>query len=165
MSTEELAEEKATLRAMAAMGCDREMAAKAVGWTISQLRQVLRDDPEFAQALLRAEGQAEFQRMRNLHSATKDDKNWRAATWWLERRAQNRYARRSRKLTTAEIQELIDELVDIVFADVTREADRERLVISLATLALSLEHDAGGLPPEALLVQEDKATRETEKSE
>lgn len=142
MSTEELAEEKATLRAMTAMGCDREMAAKGVGWTVGQLRHVLGDDPEFAQVLLRAEGQAELHRMRILHNATKDEKHWRAATWWLERRAQNRYARRiSRSVTTVEIQEFIDELVDIVFAEVTREADRERLVTSLAALAHEWEHE------------------------
>lgn len=154
MSADNLKEEKATLRAMASIGCDREMAAKTVGWTVSQLRQVLGDDPEFAQVLLRAEGQAEFQRMRILHNAIKEERNWRAATWWLERRAQNRYSRRmSRNVTTTEIQEFIDELVEMVFGAVTREADRERLVTCLAAFAQAWEHDATGPVVEPLLLE------------
>jgi len=165
MSNDKFKEEKNTLRAMILMGCDREMAAKGVGWTVERLREVLRDDPELAEVLLRAEGHAEYQRMRALHNATKDEKHWRAATWWLERRAQNRYARRSRMVTIAEIQELVDEMVDMIFAGVTREADRERLVTNLAAFALSLEHEAGGQPPAALFVLEDKQAKEAEDRE
>lgn len=152
MSDENLKDHQETVRTMLAMGCDREMAAKAVGWTVKRLRQVLKSDPEFEQVLLRAEGQAEFLRMKLLHVASKDEKNWRAATWWLERRAQKRYSRRTAKgLTTAEIQELIDELVEIVFREVTREDDRERLVTSLAALAITLEQEAGGVLPKSVL--------------
>lgn len=152
--------DKNTLRAMISTGCDREMAAKGVGWTMERLREILGDDPEFAEELLRAEGQAEYHRMRNLHNATKEEKHWRAATWWLERRARSRYARQSRALTTVEIQELVDEMVDMVFLDVTREADRERLVTSLAEFALALERGAGGQPPEGLFGLEDNRPRE-----
>jgi hypothetical protein len=87
-----------------------------------------------------------------LHDAANDQKNWRAATWWLERRADRRYGRRkSRNVTTEEIQEFIDELVELVFAEVTREHDRERLVTSLAALAYGWEHDVSGPSPDVLL--------------
>ncbi len=142
MAKDDLDKNKGTLKAMVSFGCDREMAAKGVGWTVHELIQVLRDDPEFAEELLRAEGHAEFQRMRLLHEATKDEKNWRAATWWLERRGQRRYSTRHVKaVTSAEIQEFIAKLVDMVFADVTREFDRERLVTSLTALARAWEED------------------------
>jgi hypothetical protein len=147
-----LEKDKAALRAMVSMGCDREMAAKAVGWSMTELREALRDDPHYARTLLRAEGQSEFQRMRVLHEATNDQKNWRAATWWLERRAERRYGRRkSRNVTTEEIQDFIDELVELVFAEVTREHDRERLVTSLAALAYGWEYDVSGPSPDFLL--------------
>jgi hypothetical protein len=141
-NNDDLEKNKGTLQAMVAFGCDREMAAKGVGWTVPELNQVLRDDPAFAQTLLRAEGQAEFHRMRLLHEVTKEEKNWRAATWWLERRGQRRYStRHAKRVTTADIQEFIGVLVDMVFADVTREFDRERLVTSLLALARAWDED------------------------
>jgi hypothetical protein len=147
-----LENEKVTLRTMVAMGCDREMAAKAVGWSTNELREELRNDPQYAKALLRAEGQSEFQRMRVLHDATSDQKNWRAAIWWLERRAERRYGRRrSRNVTSDEIQEFINEFIELVFAEISNEHDRERLVSGLAALAYGWEYDVSGPPADVLL--------------
>ncbi|TWU30218.1 hypothetical protein [Bythopirellula polymerisocia] len=125
--------DKRALRTMLFVGCDREMAAKVLGWTAEKLRKALESDTEFANELLQAEGQAEFHHMRVLHNAAKDEKHWRVAAWWLERRAKRRYGRRSqRDLTDTQLEDFIENLARIIQSEVTQDEDRQRLLEKMA---------------------------------
>ena len=132
------------LRAMVAMGCDHEMGAKALGVTPEELDDLLSRDPQFAQELWQAEGQAEFHHMRTLHAAAKDEKYWRAATWWLERRAK-RYASRPRtpQLSPALLDQYLETLAEILLEEVRDPAVQRRVLARLADL---LTEDSGTGP-------------------
>jgi hypothetical protein len=134
-----LEKDKSAIRGILMMGCDRDASAHAVGWTEDDLREEIKRDPEFAHDLAKAEGQAELHYMKLVHSATKkDEKNWRAAAWWLSQRRKERQARAAAKgLTTTEIRQFLESLADLLFNEITMETDRDKLVASLLTVANS----------------------------
>ena len=133
-------EQKKAILKMVAVGCERNVAAKAMQVTPSQLRRQLNSDPDFAAELLRNEGAAELQRMTTLHKAGKDVKHWRAASWWLEQKAKKRQARsRAKQVTTREMQAYLAELIDEIFSGVKCDEDRERVLQRLAEMANALD--------------------------
>ena len=73
------AEQKSRCCVLISMGCSRETACKYLGLSATDLRRELQLDWEFRAQLLRAEATPEFNHMRNLHQAAKDEKNWRAS--------------------------------------------------------------------------------------
>jgi hypothetical protein len=123
---------KTRILGMVFFGCDREIAAHSVGWSKGQLRVELKADEQFSLELARNEGLAELHHMKLVHKATEDEKNWRAATWWLDRRSKDRKERAGKRVITPdEITEFVEELVEIVFAEVKGETDRDRLAVAL----------------------------------
>ena len=121
---------------MLCVGCDRATAARAVGVKPRDVQAQVERDPDFAKELLRSEGTAELHRMKTVHNAASDEKYWRAATWWIEQKTKKRLARRKGKQVTAvEIHDFLSELQDIVFAEMHRGDERDRLLIRLYELA------------------------------
>jgi len=79
----------------------------------------------FAQAVTRAEGDAEVRMMALVHQAAPND--WRAAAWWLERRRSSDYGRRDK--LELDIREMASRYADQVGVDVdTLIAEAERIV-------------------------------------
>lgn len=139
--------ERRALRAMVAVGCDRETAAKALGWTREQINEALQNDADFAREVLQAEGQAEFHHMRILHNAAKDEKHWRAATWWLEHRAKKDDGRVSLlQAIAAQLDEFVEQLVKIVQVEVKADEDRKRLLARLQELSRDEQPVTESLP-------------------
>jgi hypothetical protein len=140
----ELDKQKSTILGMLAVGCPREVAAHCVGWSEKRLQTELKQDEQFAHELARHEGGAELHHMKLVHKATEDVNNWRAATWWLDRRARDRRDRASKRVITPdEMTEFIEGLVRTIITHVTVEADRERLAnILLSTVN---EEDRGNM--------------------
>jgi hypothetical protein len=136
--------EKSRVLGMVLVGCAREVAAHSVGWSEQQLRAELKADEQFALELVRNEGFAELHHMKLVRKATEDEKNWRASTWWLDRRAKDRKDRASKRVITPdEITDFIEEFVRTIITHVTVEADRERLAnILLSTIN---EEDCGNV--------------------
>jgi hypothetical protein len=129
-------DQKRRISAMLCVGCERATAARAVGLTPRDVQAEVERDPEFAKELLRSEGTAELHRMKTVHNAASDEKYWRAATWWIEQKAKKRLARRKGKQVTAvETHDFLSELEDIVFAEMHRDDERDRLLIRLYELA------------------------------
>ena len=125
------------------IGCDRETASKYLGFTAQQVESLLQCDSAFMQQALKAEGAAELHQMKNLHDATKDSKQWRASVWWLERRAPARFARRTANaITASEWNSFLTAIVDAILAEVTNEADRQRLIARIACLTDDGKADA-----------------------
>lgn len=130
------AEQKREATLIAAVGCDRETAAKYVGCSPASLDEALRDDADFAKEMRRAEAGCELAHMRNVQQAARDERYWRASVWWLERLAPERYARRDADtLSRREVARFLA-AVAAAIADVVRhEDDRHRVLEKLSDLA------------------------------
>jgi len=125
---------------MISMGCDRETACNYLGKSAEQLRQQLQQDPEFRKRILRAEATPEFNHMKNLFSAAKEEKNWRASVWWLERRSPERYARRAPDaVSAAQLRQIIEELAEAIVGGVGHQEDRQRLLARLRQIAQKMQ--------------------------
>ncbi len=124
------------------IGCDRETACNYLGWSRSQLQNALKQDPQFAKRLARAEATPEFIHMRNLHNAAKDEKHWRVSVWWLERCAPERYARRNPDaVSAAQLRQIIKQIADAITGEVASPDDRQRLLTRLSKIAREVQDD------------------------
>lgn len=72
-------------------GASKATAAKFAGISPRTLRRWAKEQPEFRESLLQADGACETNLLAKIHAAT--DKNWMAAAWILERRFPERWAR------------------------------------------------------------------------
>lgn len=135
-------QQKGHIYACVSVGCDRAAACKVARCTMRQLRNELEQDTEFSEELLRLEGATELHRMRTLHNAAKEEKHWRAATWWLEQKAKKRFSRRQAKqVTTVELQQYLGEMIDLMFSEVASDEDRDRVVARLSEMAHAIQAD------------------------
>ncbi len=139
--------DRRTLRAIVAAGCDRDTAAKALRWTREQLEEAVRNDPQLAGEVLQSEAQAELYHMRNVQSAAKDEKHWRAATWWLDRKTKKEDGRVSllRKFASL-LEQFIERLIRIVQVEVKQEQDRLRLLDRVRELSREVLPAGDSLP-------------------
>lgn len=143
-------EQKKQFVLIASIGCDRWIATRYVGVTLEALRAALDADPTFAAELVRAEAQAELAHVKNIQQASRDERNWRASVWWLERRCADRYAPRpTDALAPAELKRLVA-AVEVALADeIADPADRTRVLARLTRIADEIEHALRGPLAEA----------------
>jgi len=147
-------------------GCDRQTAATAVGCSPTDISRAIQQDELFAERVRRAEATAELHHMRNVHTAARDEKHWRASVWWLERRSPEHYARREPgTVTIPQLQAFVTTLSDALLEVVHDDATRKRLVARLDQLAHSLEESplAPDRQPEAATT-DDSMTFDDERS-
>lgn len=112
-----------------AVGCDRETAANFVETTTANLHREMERDDRFAARVHRTEAASEWTNMRTVHQAAKDVKNWRAAVWWLEMHAPDRFKSRSAgEVTLAQLNEFVGTLTTILANEVRCESDRRRVI-------------------------------------
>jgi hypothetical protein len=123
------AEQKAQVYGILSVGCDRETAANFVGCSQTDIIRAMRSDPEFARTVRRTEAAAELSHMRTVHNAAKDEKNWRASVWWLERRSPERFGSRSAGTVTARhLKAFLTILGEGLNSDIHDAADHERVM-------------------------------------
>lgn len=136
-------QQKQDLCNLAAVGCRRETAARFVGRTVAEIAEATDDDPEFAGRLRRAEATVELAHMRCVQQAIRDEKNYRAAIWWLENAAPDGYLRRATDaLSRAELQKLLAGITAAIDREVASPVERARLAERIDQLATPLhEHD------------------------
>ena len=133
-------EQKAQICGILSVGCDRQTAADYVGCTLADLRRELQRDPSFLADVCRAEAGIELSHMRAVQEAATEKKEWRAAVWWLERHAPERFARRAAgTLTARQLKAFVALVADALHADVRNPEDRARITIRLQTIAVSVE--------------------------
>lgn len=131
-------QQKRDIVLIAKVGCDRETAAQYAEATLAQLVEACREDELFAKHLAAAEATAELAHMQNVQQASKEEKNWRASVWWLERRMPERYGRRdAESITPGQLQKFLALLAGVVAEEVTDAHDRQRLMERMRTIALS----------------------------
>lgn len=79
---------------MLASGGSYEMAADGCGVTFEMIQKEESFDPLFKESTSHAVLRSEVNLLRNVVAAASDSKQWRAASWLLERLFPDRYARR-----------------------------------------------------------------------
>ena len=132
--------QEATL--VASLGCDRELIARYLGCEEIQLVDSLAHDEAFHKAWQRAHATAELSHIRNIQQAAKDEKNWRASVWWLERHVPVRYAKRSLgEVTRNELVKLIQTIAQKIASVVEQPDDQRRLLSKLTELTEQIEND------------------------
>lgn len=113
-------------------GCDRVTACKYVGLAVDALQALMRRNRGLADEVRQAEAKAELAHMRQIRRASEDAKQWRASTWWLEHSAPERYGGQPAKaLTKNALEDLLDNLAQVVIAEISDEALRERVLAQL----------------------------------
>jgi hypothetical protein len=130
--------------AILAIGGTRRMAAHYVGCSVDTVGRTALRDPAFADQIRKAEVGSEILFLRNLRAACQDAKQWRAATWALERFFPDRYGRRPpRTITRAELRELLRNLGLEIASGFPSAADRQRIVARLDQLVRTARRQAG----------------------
>jgi hypothetical protein len=130
------------------VGCDRQTAADCVGSSLASIRREMERDATFLAGVLRAEAGVELRHMQNVHDTAKEKKEWRASVWWLERRSPERFARRDPgAITSRQLKTFVTLLVDVLTDAVTCEADRDRVLTHLESIADSVDQLLSDSPP------------------
>ncbi|MEN1679471.1 MAG: hypothetical protein AAGJ46_07740 [Planctomycetota bacterium] len=128
-------EQKSEACTVAALGCDRQIIARYLGVSPAEMQHHLGRDSDFARRLTQAEARAELLHLTKVREAAQEEKNWRAAVWWLERRAPDRYARRDAgSLTPTQVRRFVDTLTEAIAEEVKDPDDRQRLIERLQRL-------------------------------
>ena len=88
----------------------------------------------------RAEAGAELSHLRVVQEAAKDVKNWRASTWWLERRAPDRYGPRGAGVVTArQLKAYIAILANVIRGGDQGEMDAAQVITRLKSFSESVD--------------------------
>jgi len=132
--------QKGQICGILSVGCDRQTAADFVGCSIIDFTRAMQHNAAFSDSVRRAEAGAELHYMRNIQQAAKDEKNWRASVWWLERRSPERFARRPGSITDRQLSAFTATLVEIVIEEIHEPQDRERLTVRLTHVIGTLRH-------------------------
>ncbi len=118
------------------VGCRRQTALDFVGIGADELHSEMVRDAAFARDVLQAEAVAEIQHMSRVQSAAKDDRNWRASAWWIERQRQD-VAATDASPTRWHVVELVERLAQVIVTvlddEELRHALLEQLLVAVET--------------------------------
>lgn len=135
--------------AVLALGCSRKTAADYLGCSPELIRSTARRRKEFAVQATKSEAICEISALTQLSKALKDERNWRAVIWLLERRFPDRYGLRApRSASPRQVIEVMNQLIDVVAGEVHDAEDQRRVVARLQSLVqrLGVFDDAGETP-------------------
>ena len=85
--------------------------------------------------------------MRTVQNAAKDEKNWRAAVWWLERRSPERFGSRGAgTVTSRHLKTFLTLVGDCLNSEIRDVADRDRVIVRLKEIQSMVDDLADELP-------------------
>ncbi|HEX4415168.1 MAG TPA: hypothetical protein VH107_16160 [Lacipirellulaceae bacterium] len=147
ITTELSAEQMGQIYGILSVGCDRETAANFIGCLPADIVRAMRSDAEFNTSVRRTEAAAELNHMRTVQNAAKDEKNWRASVWWLERRSPERFGSRGAgTVTTRHLKAFLTLVAECLNSDIRDAADRERVMTRLKDFQSMADDLADDLP-------------------
>ena len=124
--------------AILSVGCTRRAAADYVGCSVTTILRTARRNPDFAEAIRRAESASQVATLTKIQKAADKPQYWRAAAWLLERRHPDDFARRGPDvITRPQLRELMSRLASLIVEEVTGRT-RKRLLKRLFVLIRSL---------------------------
>jgi hypothetical protein len=140
-------EQKGQIYGILSVGCDRETAANFIGRSLTDIVRAMRQDADFSASVRRTEAAAELNHMRTVQNAAKDEKNWRAAVWWLERRSPERFGSRGAgTVTTRHLRAFLSLIGDCLNSDIHDANDRERVLARLQEFQSMVDDLADEMP-------------------
>ncbi len=132
-----------------AVGGSRSMAARHVGCAVDTIARTARREPTFGMLLRKAEVDSDIQCLTNLHVALQDARQWRAATWTLERRRPTRFGRQpARSVALRQFRRQLARLRTRLLRAVPSADDRRQLSTQIKRLERSAARLAGSRLPE-----------------
>lgn len=131
---------KREIIAIVTVGCAKTVAARYVGCSVTTIRRAMLKDPEFGERVRKAEPNLEITHLKHISVAATDARHWRAAAWALERRFPQRYGqRKSHTITREQIRDVLKQFAEIVAHEVTKAADRKRILARIRALVRRLK--------------------------
>ena len=126
---------KREILAVLTLGGSRRIAAKYVGCAVSTIQNAANRDPEFAEALERAESNLAVRCLTKIDKAADKEQYWRAAAWALERRYPREFAsEQADKISAERMRHLLAQLAEIIVAEVPVARFRKNVLKRLASL-------------------------------
>ena len=131
--------DKNGILAVVALGASLDTAARYFKRDPQEILDALLADVDFQSDFKQAQEQAEVFFLKQVKTAALDAKNWRAATWSLERLRPDRYGRvKADTISVEEIQTLFARLRDAIAAEFADDAERQKLEAKLDALLETL---------------------------
>ena len=158
ISTRLTAEQQGQVYGILSVGCDRETAANYIGCSLADIVRAMRQDAEFGASVRRTEAAAELSHMRTVQNAAKDEKNWRASVWWLERRSPERFGSRSAgAVTTRHLKAFLTIIGESLHNEIHNAEDRERVMARFEQFQTLVDDLADDVCGTALNLDEDSS--------
>lgn len=133
--------------ALLSVGCSRRTAARYVNCTQKAIDELARTNPDFAEKLRRAEANLEIESIKNMFNAAKQEKNWRASAWVLERKSPEEFLKKKPDVIPAGLLDtLLNRIVTLLIEECPAAVQRKGLlkkldVIRMETIAALGEDD------------------------
>ena len=133
--------------ALLSVGCSRRTAARYVNCTQKSIDELARTNPDFAEKLRRAEANLEIESIKNMFNAAKQEKNWRASAWVLERKSPQEFLKKKPDVIPAGLLDtLLNRIVTLLIEECPAAVQRKGLlkkldVIRMETIAALGEED------------------------
>jgi len=90
------------------------LAARKVGCSRQTIRRTAARDPEFRRRLNEARAAPEHKFLKTIEAAAGEKKYWQAAKWALQHEYPDRYGRKPRTMTLADVKDLVTQLLEAV---------------------------------------------------
>ena len=123
--------------ALLSVGCSRRTAARYVNCTQKAIDELAQANPDFAEKLRRAEANMEIESIKNMFNAAKQEKNWRASAWLLERKSPEEFLKKKPDVIPAGLLDtLLNRIVTLLIEECPAAVQRKGLLKKLDVIRM-----------------------------
>ena len=123
--------------ALLSVGCSRRTAARYVNCTQKAIDELAQANPEFAEKLRKAEANLEIESIKNMFNAAKQEKNWRASAWLLERKSPDEFLKKKPDVIPAGLLDtLLNRIVTLLIEECPAAVQRKGLLKKLDVIRM-----------------------------
>ena len=123
--------------ALLSVGCSRRTAARYVNCTQKAIDELAQNNPDFAEKLRRAEANMEIESIKNMFNAAKQEKNWRASAWLLERKSPEEFLKKKPDVIPAGLLDtLLNRIVTLLIEECPAAVQRKGLLKKLDVIRM-----------------------------
>ena len=119
------------------VGCSRRTAARYVNCTQKAIDELAQANPDFAEKLRKAEANLEIESIKNMFNAAKQEKNWRASAWLLERKSPEEFQKKKPDVIPAGLLDtLLNRIVTLLIEECPAAVQRKGLLKKLDVIRM-----------------------------
>ncbi|MBR6437044.1 MAG: hypothetical protein IKS45_11095, partial [Thermoguttaceae bacterium] len=123
--------------ALLSVGCSRRTAARYVNCTQKAIDELAQANPDFAEKLRKAEANLEIESIKNMFNAAKQEKNWRASAWLLERKSPEEFQKKKPDVIPAGLLDtLLNRIVTLLIEECPAAVQRKGLLKKLDVIRM-----------------------------